>query len=221
MKAIKEVLEQVVEKYGTNKISISWEGGNDEGCYDLRIDGNIIDINWDDRASCEYKLIDWFGDNLGYYSFAGDFNCRGEAVYNPETEAFEGEDSYEESKEHDYKFKTPIKLVVPKDLWFDSLVVEVDGYEDQVDVSVRFTILNGPVVEEHANLEKSMKELIEKHILETLCKDVYEINSLYLNEEFSRDSMKVDKDGNYVAVMASMGYYKYDEENKDVSINIS
>jgi len=46
----KEMVDALVKKYGTTDIKITWEGGNDDGCYDLFIKGESIDC-YRDRES--------------------------------------------------------------------------------------------------------------------------------------------------------------------------
>jgi uncharacterized protein involved in tellurium resistance len=68
---------------GAKEIRVTWEGGNDEGSFSLYVDDKDIDIDWNKKDG-SYDLIDYIGDEIGYGSFAGDFNTNGEVVYDVE-----------------------------------------------------------------------------------------------------------------------------------------
>ena len=104
-------------------------------------------------------LVDRIYDTLDYGSWAGEFSASGKAIYDPETNSFEGTDNYSEDS-HD-TVDTDIIIRVPKKLWFESLDIECEAnYDDTPAVSVRFLIKNGFLTDEHtdfcSNLEKNL-----------------------------------------------------------------
>jgi hypothetical protein len=204
---------------GAKEIRITWEGGNDEGSFSLYVDEKDTDIDWNKKDGT-YDLIDYIGDQIGYGSFAGDFNTNGEVVYDVEKKAFIGNDSYEDQQEFTYKFRKPLILTIPKDLWFDTIEVDMSGYDDDIDASVRLSITNGPVVKEHINFEsKSAKALRE--IANQLFDDLDEVRDLWINEApVRREDLSVDEDGNPYHVITELIYSKYVEDDKEINIQL-
>lgn len=223
-KDLKELFKELHEKYKTDDITISWEGGNDEGSYDLLIDGESID-HYENEESVEYQFVDSIASIIGYYSFAGDFFANGEVSYNKEEQCFMGDDSYEENLEKVLSLEEEDKITfnIPKYLWFDSISLESSGHAEDLDVSFRFLISNGPVCEEHTDLESLFEEQIKDEIYDRLSKVTYvgEVNSVYIDITVSRDSMEKDKDDNFILSIDEIVYYEYETEDKSISIPIS
>jgi hypothetical protein len=204
---------------GAKEIRITWEGGNDEGSFSLYVDGKDTDIDWNKKDGT-YDLVDYIGDEIGYGSFAGDFNTNGEVVYDVEEEAFIGNDSYEETQEFTYKFRKPLILTIPKDLWFDTVEVNVSGYEDDIDISVRLSITNGPVVQEHIDFESNSATAVEE-VAKQLFDDVDEVRDLWISEPpIKREDLSVDKEGNPYHALTELIYSKYVEEDKEINIQL-
>ena len=147
------------------EISVCWDGGNDSGSFEVRINGE--DIPWDSNDGIPEVLVDTVAEVLGYGSFAGDFSTTGEMFYKPEEASFIGEDSYSETESEIAELTKDdyIKVSVPKDLWFDRIDINTEGYpDDGINVSTRFTILDGPVVEDHGKQEESISEKIREQL---------------------------------------------------------
>jgi len=150
----KSILAWLKEKTDEGgEIKMKWEGGGDSGwCY-FEIDGETIDNEY---ADCLLQRID---NTLNYGSWAGEFNASGEAIYDPETNSFEGTDFYGEDTSEVLDVDFTVR--VPKKLWFDTLHVEVEAnYDDEPQMSVRLLVKNGFLTDEHtefcSNLEKSL-----------------------------------------------------------------
>ena len=204
---------------GAKEIKITWEGGNDNGSFSLYIDGEDTDIDWNKKDGT-YDLVDYIEDEIGYGSFAGDFNTNGEVVYDVEEGAFIGFDSYEEIQEFTYNLKKPILLTIPKDLWFDTIEVEMSGYDDEIDASVRLSITNGPVVQEHIDFESKSAKAIEGAAVQLL-DDVEEVRDMWISEApVKREDLSVDKDGNPYHTITQIIYSKYVESDKEISIQL-
>lgn len=152
--AKKSILAWLKEKTDQgNEIKMKWEGGGDSGwCY-FEIDGETIDNEY---ADCLLKRID---DTLNYGSWAGEFNASGEAIYNPEKNAFEGTDFYGEDTSEVLDVDFTVR--VPKKLWFDTLHVECEAnYDEEPEMSVRLLVKNGFLTDQHtefcSNLENTL-----------------------------------------------------------------
>jgi hypothetical protein len=204
---------------GGKEVKITWEGGNDEGSFYLYVDEKEVSVDWNKRDG-SYDLIDYVAEEIGYGSFAGDFSSNGEVVYDVEKKAFIGNDSYEEQQEFTYKFRKPLILTIPKDLWFDTIEVDMSGYDDDIDASVRLSITNGPVVQEHMDFESNSTKALRK-IADQLFDDLDEVRDLWMSEPpFKREDLSVDKDGNPYHAVTSLIYSKYVGEDKEIVIQL-
>ena len=204
---------------GAKEIRVTWEGGNDEGSFSLYVDDKDIDIDWNKKDG-SYDLIDYIGDEIGYGSFAGDFNTNGEVVYDVEKKAYIGNDSYEEQQEFTYKFRKPLILTIPKNLWFDTIEVDMSGYDDDIDASVKLSMTNGPVVQEHIDFESNSAKAL-REIANQLFDDLDEVRDLWMSEApVKREDLSVDKDGNPYHAVTSLIYSKYVEEDKEINIQL-
>ena len=221
----KELVEALVKKHGTTDIKITWEGGNDEGCYDLLIKGESIDC-YSDRESIEYKLIDQISEDIGYYSFAGDFSCSGQASLNKDATAFIGEDSFTDNQDFSHSFEPPLKIKIPKDLWFDSIMIHIHGYGEDVAAEVRLFISNGPVSEDHIKFEKDTEAYLRGEVeaaldIPEVCSDYCEVNNVYMELNQSASQLTQDSEGNYEVLIEGFSYSRYTDEDKEIHIPIS
>ena len=214
----KKYVDRLVSE-GAEQIKITWEGGNDEGSFYLYVDEKEVDIDWN-RKDGTYDLVDYIAGEIGYGSFAGDFSTNGEVVYDVEKKAFIGNDSYEEQQEFTYKFRKPLILTIPKDLWFDTIEVDMSGYDDDIDISVRLSITNGPVVQEHIDFESKSVEDLHK-VAKQLFDDVDEVRDLWISEApVKREDLSIDKDGNPYHVLTELIYSKYEGNDKEINIQL-
>ena len=203
---------------GAKEIKVTWEGGNDEGSFYLHIDGKDTDIDYT-RKDGTYELIDYIADEIGYGSFAGDYNANGEVIYDVEQGAFIGEDDCEMLEDYTYKFKKPLIFPILKELWFDNVLVDISGYSEDIDISVRLSISNGPVFQEHMDFESNAVKVIEKEI-DNLFDEIDEARDFWFTQEFDRDNLGVDKDGNFLLALTEVSYNKYVGEVKDIIIQL-
>jgi hypothetical protein len=138
-----------------HELSIRWEGGGDSGWAHFEIDG--------DDVSNEYTelLVESMYDHLDYGSWAGEFHASGTAIYDPTTRTFEGTDYYGEDDTQTVDSNITIK--VPKELWFDTLHVEVEcNYDESCQTNVRFLIKNGFLTTEHTDFCSNLEEELVK-----------------------------------------------------------
>lgn len=203
---------------GAKEIRVTWEGGNDEGSFSLFVDEKEVEVSWHKKDD-SYDLVDYIAEEIGYGSFAGDYNANGEVIYDVEQGAFVGEDDCEMLDDFEYKFGKPLVFPILKDLWFDNVLVDISGYDEDMDISVRLSISNGPVFQEHMDFESNAVKVLEKEI-GRLFHTIDEVRDVWHNEEFSRDNLGVDKDGNFLLAITGVTYNKYVGEVKDIVIQL-
>lgn len=215
---VRKYLDKLV-KNGAKEIKVTWEGGNDDGCYNLFVDRDDIDF-YDSKRNAEAReLIDLIANKVGYGSFAGDFTASGELVYDVSTSDFVGEDSYEESVDYKYKFKEPLKVVIPKNLWFDIIDIEINGDPEDLEVAVQLSIMNGPVVTEHTEFESNAEAYLRGEIGYILDTQI-EAERVYYRGSFKADEISVNKDGKKEILIKEMNYSKYEGDSKSLRIHI-
>lgn len=137
------------------QLCICWDGGNDSGFFEMSIDGETID-DPDDLQNAIIKLV---ADNTDYGSFAGEFDVRGEVFYNPITKCFEGNDKYTESR-NGVK-KCSIEVRVPKEIWFDSININLDTDKTEIEkLSVSIIINDGVRTQQHDFVEVALQKTL-------------------------------------------------------------
>lgn len=223
--SLKECVDYIIKEYKTDKIRLSWEGGNDDGSYTLTIGDEEVNF-YDTRQSKECILVDILSEKIGYYSFAGDFYASGEIEYDSSTKCFKGMDDYEECAERYFSFRETtgdLKLKIPSELWFDSISIDVSGSADCPDIMVRLLVVNGPVYEEHIFTENSLVKEIGSAI--ESCTNKYlssdEIRDLWFDIEKKREELKIDEDKNYIVSIEGFSYTEYETTDTNISIPIS
>jgi len=188
------------------KIKVTWEGGNDSGGYNLFVDGD--QVNYGDAFFDE--VIDFVSDTIDYGSWSGDYFADGAVYYNKDEGSFIGEGK-DTTSDGGCLEGISIEIRVPKYLNFDSIDMETEGTFcfDELVCSFRFGINNGPVFEEHSDIEKSMESyLLESvtHILQTdeACKDE-EIGWVSNTWSIPREEFKEEEDS-LVFIIDSIDY---------------
>ena len=204
---------------GAKEIRVTWEGGNDEGSFSLFVDEKEVEVLWNNKDD-SYELVDYIADEIGYGSFAGDYNANGEVIYDVEMGAFVGYDDCEMLQDYTYKFKKPLVFSILKELWFDSVLVDISGYSEDMDISVRLSISNGPVFEEHMDFESNAVKIIEKEVDHQIFNDIDEVRDVWFSQEYGRDNLSVDIDGNFLLALTEVSYNKYVGEVKDIVIQL-
>ena len=204
---------------GAKEIKVTWEGGNDEGSFSLFVDDKEVTIDYNKKDGT-YELVDFIADEIGYGSFAGDYNANGEVTYNAQQGAFIGTDDCEMLEDYTYKFKKPLVFPILKELWFDSVIVDISGYSEDMDISVRLSISNGPVFQEHIDFESNAKKAIEKEVDHQIFNDIDEVRDVWFEQEYGRDTLGVDKDGNFLLAIPEVSYNKYVGEVKAIIIQL-
>lgn len=207
--------EQVAKGH---EIALAWEGGGDSGwCY-FKIDGEQVS---DNAETDEIRdLTDRMYDCLDYGSWAGEFSASGEAVYDPKEKAFVGIDTY--SEDETYSFPHPMKITVPKSLWFDRLEYNFEGESATVDIA--FIIQNGFLTDLHTQIgnqiEENLKGQVEKGIeAYTKMEDATEYHNVWQNDSFRRSEFKEEGD-NLVAIIEELNIGTSNSKEKDIYLEL-
>lgn len=208
------------------QVTIQYDGGNDNGCIDLLVGG---ESNYEDPDKIESKVTDLALDELNYGSFAGDFNCSGTLYYNPDNGEFAGTDLYSENdtysldlREDEYYSYKPIAIRIPKHIWFDSISIGTDSHIEDFDVVVEMLISNGPVTEEHAEVERTTEKYV-KDCMDNLISAFegdYDITYVYNDNVINYNDFK--EEGEFLVAYIDEFNFNYDNTNeKDVSFFIT
>jgi hypothetical protein len=213
MKDLKERLDELVKE--GNEIRVTWDGGNDSGTITVYVGDKELDYG----DSLESEISGVIDDALDYGSWAGDFSAHGEVLYDSEQGAFVGEG---EEITSDYtSTDCEIEVKVPKALNFDSITIESTGdWEyDPIHITCRFNISNGPVFEEHIDLQREIEESIEHAVTGEISNLNCTVGSVYNDWVINRDEMK--EVGEYlVYVIDSLGYEDKVSHSKEHEISV-
>lgn len=174
-----------------NQLAIKWEGGGDSGWAYFEIDGEQVENEYTN------SLVDYMYETLDYGSWAGEFTASGEAIYNPKTRAFEGTDYYGEDGND--IIDTDIVVKVPKKLWFDSIHIECECYNDETaKMSVRTIVKNGFTTGEHSafcsNLEQYLQDEFDALFSNFESSDYHEFRGCNDSWIVERSEMKEEGD---------------------------
>ena len=199
MKDLKERLDELVKE--GNEIRVTWDGGNDSGTIHVYVGDRELDYG----ESLESEISGVIDNALDYGSWAGDFSAHGEVVYDSEQGAFFG-DGYETVSDYT-SAGCEIEVKVPKALNFDSITIESTGdWEyDPIHITCRFNISNGPVFEEHIDIQREIEESIEHAVTSEIGNLNCTVGSVYNDWVINRDEMKEVGD-DLVYVIDSLGY---------------
>jgi hypothetical protein len=209
MKDLKERLDELVKE--GNEIRVTWDGGNDSGTITVYVGDKELDYG----DSLESEISGVIDDALDYGSWAGDFSAHGEVLYDSEQGAFVGEG---EEITSDYtSTDCEIEVKVPKALNFDSITIE--STSDYTSITCRFNISNGPVFEEHIDLQREIEESIEHAVTSEISKLNCTVGSVYNDWVINRDEMKEVGD-DLVYVIDSLGYEDKVSHSKEHEISV-
>lgn len=142
------------------ELTITWEGGNDNGWLTLRLDDQEIQT----LNETENQIIRFVEDFLGYGSFAGDFSTDGKVTYDRENKCFIGEDNYSETSADFHECN--IELCIPEQIWFDSLALNLESDGDLVNSSIELRIMNGPYPQAFESMQKDIERKISECFME-------------------------------------------------------
>lgn len=197
------------------ELKLVWEGGNDSGWAHFQIDEEEADTPETDF------LVDMCYDELDYGSWAGDYNASGEAVYDPEKEAFVGIDT---CSTDDYQVfnEPPIIFRIPASVKFDRVEVELQTQDEQtVAVNVGFVMHHGFISPEMAEIEQDIAEAIEKQYEEILAAQDDSYRTANDADVFARQDMVLSEDGQfYEAVWTNYTFTIEQEEHKDIVLSL-
>jgi hypothetical protein len=193
------------------ELSLVWEGGGDSGWVHFEID-EVEEDNPYTRA-----LVDYCYDHLEYGSFAGEFSTTGTITYNKSNEAFTGSDSYSEDQTMDWLCNIEIKI--PKIIWFDRLVLDIQDYNSKV----YFEVANGFLTDNHQLLQKSIAENLQVEVDKEVDAFSEEYNFINLSQDLivPRSEFKETENGFLVYNLENLGMYASEGEDKDVYMELT
>lgn len=195
------------------KVSVSWEGGGDDGQFQLNIDDKIIYGG----SEMEDAIITLVELALDYGGFNGPFSSSGELLYNPETKCFEGTDSYTEAEST--TTECHIEIAVPGELWFDRIDIDIDAQDyGESNVSVNIVILHGPYTRYHEELSEALGEYLARRI-DSLVEDLDDFAGSSDMKSISAGEF-VTRDGQAFFVLNEFTYSHDNTEEKSVSVNL-
>lgn len=199
--------QQVAEGHD---LTIHWDGGGDSGWVHFQIDGSEVS---DDYTS---KLVDYAYDELDYGSWAGEFTATGSATYNPETKCFEGIDNY--SEDQSIKWNTEIKVLVPRSLWFDTLMID---FENET-IDTRFQIKNGYLSNKHSAFIEEFNKFLEEKISDVISdfSEIHSFRSIWDSIHIKRSEFT--EEGDMLSfTIESIEIGTYSESEKDIVLDVS
>ena len=214
-KTLIQLADSFAEK-GT--LVIAWDGGNDSGGCWMKVDGERMP--WNDTDAD--RLVNLVENALDYGSWAGEFQAHGEAIYDPETKTFSGNDHYSYDT-HDTVAKCKVKIELPDILWFDRLDITVRGYIDDMKIEANFFTRARMVNPKLARWEEIMEHedgnLFKQ--IQTAYDSVTEndVESFWESIEINFNEFK--KIGNkYVAYITELGYSYGKSEDKSIVVDL-
>lgn len=214
-----DIIKWCDEKAAQGELAITWDGGNDSGCFYLKLDGDELENDWENKGSFETQLLNWAAEEIDYGSFAGDFYTDGYLVYDPATKCFTGTDSYSET-DYDTIEDAAIRIEVPKNLWFDEVHLDVDGDDDDIHtVEASLIIKNGPLTVAHEQWGKDQEEKLIKVFNKTL--DRVEVTVDSVSQNYTIPFADFQEEGDHmVHVITEIEYAYRNEEDRDTTLNL-
>lgn len=194
------------------ELKIKWEGGGDSGWTYFQIDGEEVTNEYTEA------LVNLMYNQLDYGSWAGEFSANGEAVYNPENKCFEGDDHYSEDTSIAWELGAIIRI--PKSIWFDTVVIEVDGY-DNASSHIDITVRNGFVTEEHTNLQKQLEEYLDSMLeqaTESFSKS-HDLRSVWMSMAINGSDFKKDGE-DLIFQIENVDLGSYESTDKEIILEL-
>ena len=132
-----------------------------------------------------------------------------------------GTDCYSESESDTLDIsENRIAIKIPEYLWFDSISINDDGDYIGSNVSVEFNISNGPVVDEHLQVQDKIVEELKLSLDDRADKIDVETSYSYNDWNFRFDEGEVI-DGMRTFYIDGINYTYDKGEDKDITIEIT
>lgn len=203
------------------ELTMEWDGGNDSGCFYLKLDDQDITPDYSDTESIPAMLMSMCEDEADYGSFAGDYYTIGKLIYNAETKTFEGVDDF---STNDSAVITDFNLEVkiPETFWFDSLALTINlsGSAEIDQINASLVLDNGPTSDMHETWETQAVKDIEEHINKFFNDgklDPDTVDGAYNDIFIDKEDMTLEN-GMYICKVDSIEYSLRTSEEKDISI---
>jgi hypothetical protein len=201
-----------------NTLVLHWDGGGDSGWVHFEVDGR-------DLSTPEIEfLINWCYDELDYGSWAGEFSASGEAVYNPEEEAFIGIDCYSTEEYVSINDEDAIVFIVPASIKVDSVEINIEADGDEANINVEIRITHGFKTPEYRAIETKLQEEIEAkyyQIVDKYCKNGESFTPASCNRLFTKEEMILEDNGqHWVLKWDDADVNHWEKEDKDIVLSL-
>lgn len=203
-----------------HELKMTWDGGGDSGWVNFLIDDEEATSNEDqDKINI---LIEICYEELDYGSWAGEFSATGEVVYDSDTKSFSGTDYY--SEDDSLPINEEVEIVIPKDIWFDS--VEISIQDEEINVSSDLIVKNGFKTEAHKKAEEALEEHVRMQVdlivsnFQSNHDEGYEYRSMWDEINLSKSDFTLKGD-NMVATVDSLSIGVYKESEREIFINLN
>ena len=194
-------------------LSVSWSGGHDDAWFEMKLDDKPIE----QESDLNEAIMDLVADALGYGSFAGDFSTDGKVFYTRETQCFEGTDTYSISESGNQACTIPVH--VSKDIWFDQLAIRIRVSDDNLDISPRFVIINGPRIDAHDVAENQLKKPLKKAIAK-VASGIWNFSDIWNTITINHDDF-VTQGNEQVFTIREISYNFYACDEKDITVSLT
>lgn len=223
--SITDIITWCEEKTANGEeLTLEWDGGNDSGCFHLRLDGEELATDWDNKEDIANLLVNMCADEIDYGSFAGDYYTEGKLYYDRETKTFEGIDCYSTTEDDTFEDMN-LEIKVPESLWFDrvSITINLGGDGDIDDTNASLEVDNGPLSDSHTAWEENTDKMVHTHVDNYLSGSSIahdDIDGAYNDISINKADMLL-KDGFYVHNIETLTYNKRTTEEKGISISLT
>jgi hypothetical protein len=195
----KETVKQYLDRLSKEgkTIKVTWDGGGDNGTFDLEVDDVSQSVLWNDDSP-ESAIISRIESVLGYGSFAGEFYCSGYVEYVPEKKEFIGTDTYSKEETFSVTLEKPLQIEIPIEVHFDRIDILI---ERDCMVQVSLFIKDGPVLDFHLETEEMIQSKLEDFLQGDKLGEIIgklteeEWNTSYDEKSYDFSSLKKNKKG--------------------------
>lgn len=199
-------------------LKLCWDGGGDSGWAYFEIDGEQRDT-----PETEY-LVDMCYGELDYGSWAGEFSASGEALYNPEEEAFVGTDNYSTEEYENINDEDALLIEVPTCIKVDGLEVNIESDGDEATLTLEIKVTHGFKTPEYKKIEREIEQkLLDKYykIVDKYSRSGNTYTPASCNQVFTKADLELSTDGEYwIATWDDIDVNKLEGEDRDIVLSL-
>lgn len=202
-----------------HELRLGWDGGGDSGWVFFEIDGKQ-----ESTPETEF-LVEWCYNVLDYGSWAGEFSASGEALYDPETEAFDGIDWYSSEESCTINDEDAIIIKIPTDIKVDGLEINMETDDEAPVTSIDIKVTNGFKTPAHTAAEEKIAEELEEQynrVISNYCTGERKFSAAWNNETFRTSDMTLSEDGkHWILKWDTASVTEWYEEDKNIVLNLT